>query len=70
MAEYTTDSEEDDKKGDVSRIIELMGMDNIADDLEDNELRKIGEKVIDDYDDDETSREEWLSTNKDKPFTS
>jgi chaperonin GroES len=64
MAEYTTDDTEEEKKGDVSRIIELMGMDNIADDLDENELRDIGEKVIEDYEEDEESRREWLETNQ------
>jgi len=64
MAEYTTDDTEEDKKGSASRIIELMGMDNIADDLEDNELRDIGEKVIEEYEEDEESRREWLETNQ------
>ncbi len=64
MAEYTTDDTEEDKKGSASRIIELMGMDNIADDLEENELRDIGEKVIEEYEEDEESRREWLETNQ------
>lgn len=66
MVEYTTDykDEDEDKKGDVLRIIELTGMDNIAIDLEDNELRVIGEKVIEEYEEDEESRDEWRDVNK------
>ena len=61
------ETEEDDKKGSVFKIIELMGMDNIADsdEITEQELAKIGMEVIEEFEDDEASREEWLEQNQD-----
>jgi chaperonin GroES len=58
--------EEDDKKGSAFKIIEFMGMDNIADsdEITEQELAKIGMEVIEDFEDDEASREEWLEQNQ------
>jgi len=59
------ENEEDNKKGSIFKVIEFMGMDNIADELEKDELDKIGMQVIEDFEEDDDSREEWLKQNED-----
>jgi chaperonin GroES len=48
-------------------VIDFMTMDNIASehDMTDQELRDIGNDVIDNYEDDDETREEWKSQNED-----
>lgn len=56
----------DDKKlsGGVDRILEFMGMENIAETLDQNELNRIGNMVLEDYQEDESSLDEWRDTNE------
>ena len=56
-----TDMHHDEGGGSISKIIKFMGMDNICDDLERQELRLIGAKCKEDYDTDMESMEEWFS---------
>lgn len=44
----------------IERTIELMGSQNIAQSMTDQELNSIAQKVIDDYDDDVDSLSDWL----------
>ena len=57
------ENEKDNKKGSIFKVIEFMGMDNIADNLEQDDLDKIGMQVMEDFEDDEASREDWLEQN-------
>src|SRR5690606_35425408 len=42
------------------KLAEYVGMTNIADELDEDLLKKIGSRVVDDYEIDESSRTEWL----------
>lgn len=44
------------------KFAELMATDNVAELLTADDLAAVGQQVRDDYEDDETSREEWLKT--------
>lgn len=48
-----------------ARLIRWIEADNIADELTDDALNKIGQQVLREYDLDEGSRSEWLEQNKD-----
>lgn len=52
-----------EKKGLTDKLIELNQSENVAEDLDDDELREIGKRVCEEFDIDEKSREEWLKKN-------
>lgn len=47
------------------RLIDYAAMDNIATVLSEEDLKKIGMRVVDEYKDDEKSREPWMKRNED-----
>ena len=42
----------------------FLGMDNIAEDIDDELLTEIGSKVVEEYEIDEESREDWKKQNE------
>ena len=61
---YEEDTNKDDNADGVFQIIEFMGMQNIADELEQRELDEIGMQVIEEYEEDLESREDWQEQNE------
>lgn len=55
--------EEEEVQG-VSRVFQLMQMNNIATEIEPQELREIGRRVIEDYETDYDSLDEWREQNE------
>jgi chaperonin GroES len=47
-----------------SRLLSYAEMDNIAEVLTEDQLKEIGQRVVDEYKDDEKSREEWMKRNE------
>ena len=47
-----------------TRLIEMAKKVNLAEDMNEEELQKIGSQVVDDYEIDEESRKEWIDRNK------
>jgi hypothetical protein len=48
-----------------TKLLKFVESNNLAEDLDEDELKRIGVRVVEDYLIDETSREEWLKRNKD-----
>lgn len=46
------------------RLLDYAEMDNIAEVLTEDQLKEIGQRVVDEYKDDEKSREDWLKRNE------
>src|SRR3990167_6753832 len=46
------------------RLLDLAEMDNIAEVLTEDQLKEIGQRVVDEYKDDEKSREDWMKRNE------
>ena len=54
---------EKEEESSITPIIRMMGMDNIAIDMDHNELMRIGQKCRENYETDENSLTEWRDTN-------
>lgn len=65
---YNTAEEEQEQEQGVSRSVDTLFQyaqeNNLAKDMDHNELNNIGVKVIEDYEEDETSLDEWRKQNK------
>ncbi len=60
-AEQTEPQEDKQEKAEILRFLDQL---NIAEDLDKQELARIGRKVVEDYEIDKRSRNEWERTNK------
>ena len=60
MIDEYDDTESESKPDAIARIQELMGSANIALDMDADELARIGQRVVDEYENDLNSMESWL----------
>lgn len=59
---FMPEESEERKESPIARLLRYSEMPNIADELDDKELNRIGQAVVKEYDLDDASRADWLKT--------